>query len=1232
MVTAEVDGFKSSQVRSLARAFNDRLRSGIGDSVYRVAYWWFNLFRQVRMPSEDGFVFPSQGEFFEIYQHLDPENGTGQWPLQSQGDPEGANPASTMMQYVLGNTADVGQEDDRIANAGFRLWLGNEPPETLGDLWNVGKMQRGVLDPLTGEQSVPALEAAQNWFQVSSDYWSPHGKSWGGYFPNPVILADDCGSTDESGQGIPSLEIKFTSLQAGVSTAGLHGTVTTAGDGIVTVTYAGSCPYWTEYGNPAVDQVQFVLRMPLAYYVGVWNGASIDIDRFQINEWIEGPYTGQGVLTRQDGGHISRALWTFDTNFRGTEEQRGDNPNIKKIAFDFQEFFTRPYLLAPARGQKDGDSIKAIYPSGSTNATLAPGAFLTVQPDGGTTHYVESGYAVCGAYATATKLAEACLVKVLIDDVAVANFTLTPDETGAAEEMVWWKQSGGSRVQIQLDNGVRLNSGTLTVELAELYEIKPDFWDAYLLLRTAATSGGDQFGAGVDGSGLDSWEAKEISNNYLQYGCIYNPGAAGVRTIDAWVTDNPIYDDMRRLSRDCMRIARRQHILSYQIVNGKSVVKMKRWAYGLYNEKADLFKGIAPSSEAMASGDLEAGREYEVTGTGAINYRGRGFAAGQSFIASAEDLTFQSSGTAKLWEKDGIIHDALSGSWTNEWVSFLQLHAYHWSESSIWKRDAYADYYTFNNRCLFFAQYGGTRRFRTHINYGYGVDVKERPDHSGYNLIRNTESVQALYISPEAPTGYTFAEHANDPPYTVPTEFYQSCQIYQKPYEVESCTSDHNGASEVVTITFKERFQSVAGADATFSADASTWDAGQLASLVAETYRTDDNAMRDYVRNQAVGDYPCPWREGDAGTYSSVTSLTDNPFGACNPHMLFVKLIPEPYVDDNETQQRSDSLCRIDDLRHAEICLRAMCEGFVDGVTSERITCETSVGSLYDYTFENLCNEAFGGRWIGAFGSTVRPDEPAGHGPLPNTVMYADVFNRLSKSVNLLTKARVMVPFDLECKYDTYNGSKVVLQDWGDPCSGSGTQRAVWTGTPPGAGTFSGSSGWLSCGSSVSVSNSGGMNGCSGAGYAVTSERTIGSFRIAVNAAHLDSLSPTLQAAIQDSGGIMCKVTTTTHWPTGAVTGSSAASDPCGVLGHYFWDGVSGWTFAERTTETVACRATGGTETFDPGPGVPGGTFFYCRDTVPNESGNTAGISIAVDFLTDAGFYVQAGLSDLTGD
>jgi hypothetical protein len=84
------------------------------------------------------------------------------------------------------------------------------------------------------------------------------------------------------------------------------------------------------------------------------------------------------------------------------------------------------------------------------------------------------------------------------------------------------------------------------------------------------------------------------------------------------------------------------------------------------------------------------------------------------------------------------------------------------------------------------------------------------------------------------------------------------------------------------------------------------------------------------------------------------------------------------------------------------------------------VICAQGTGDLYDYSFETLCYEAFGGRWIGSMSLDARPEDPQGFGPLPNTRIYAQVFNRLSSAWNLLDKARLDFPYLLEAREVRY--------------------------------------------------------------------------------------------------------------------------------------------------------------------------------------------------------------------
>src|ERR1041385_2551360 len=94
------DPITSTQLAKIAAAFNDRLRSGLGDPTFRLIYYWLSLFRQARNPDETGFLFPALAEFFTAgYQMLNPQDGS--WPTIDPGTPEGANLACQIMAYVF---------------------------------------------------------------------------------------------------------------------------------------------------------------------------------------------------------------------------------------------------------------------------------------------------------------------------------------------------------------------------------------------------------------------------------------------------------------------------------------------------------------------------------------------------------------------------------------------------------------------------------------------------------------------------------------------------------------------------------------------------------------------------------------------------------------------------------------------------------------------------------------------------------------------------------------------------------------------------------------------------------------------------------------------------------------------------------------------------------------------------------------------------------------------------
>lgn len=1101
------DKITSTQYRLLARAFNGRLRSGVGDCAMRVAMLWFNLFRQFRNPDEGGYVFPSLGEFFDIYQLIEPEWSPGTtYPDTGPGEPEGANLGCPINQFVFGNPI-LTDEPDRL-NTGVDITTDNSPGETttVEDYWESGKRQRGAFDPNTGAQAAPAWDAAQTVFQFAFFFWSPMHKAWGGWQPIPLELTDDCGAgdPDDAGAGVPSWQYFFTALRMDVSTAGFNGTPGTNGDGFPTITYAGSCPCGSALY--AAGHVAGIVTTMFEYVVYVATGTDCETiaDRFPFSDWIIGPFTGGAQLVHTDGGMIARAVNAFATDFRGTPEQRNpDDFEIEKIGFDFQEFSTRQHYLAPNYGNSDGENITPVYPRAEWSGVSQIPQGTVGSTQYGSAHRYAPGFVLAGAFAKATNLYEPVSIAIMDGSKTLTTIKLKPDVDGNAQAMVWLKNAvTPDEMKIVLATTARFSGrGSLVVEVNELQAYKPNWWDYYLLARFGGSKGGIALlAAGVDGRGKDCDFAKSITDNYLANGCIVSPADQTIRDQGDWINDNPVYDTIRRMSKKSLRILRRQNLLSYEVSGGVSILRFKRFAFGMKNTRVDCFDGIAPPLDPVSSGDLIEGEGYIVRASAdAINkivYNGQQLLDGQQFIATA-NKKYETHGDAQVFVYDGIRHTALKKGETNEWVMFIQTKVYHDSADNLFKPEAYADYFPWCANAHFLSP-TAPPQFRRWAAYTNNVAL----DPDTFMPRVNPPSVQVQMLAPEAPTGYNFSAGANVT-FASPA-FCASRPIYEAPFEIDSCIVEDSD-NDIIKITFKQRFRAHPLAAGSVDKDPNAWAGGDIDVLrnvggTGEDYRTPDNALREYVLTQVNQDFPATLKTGDYAAGASPGSLGDLR-GAVYPHFFFVHLIPEPYEDFDDTAQDRDERCTVDAFQQMEVCLRAMCEGFVDGVTSLDLICKyflSGVNVMYDYAFENLCFQAFQGRWIGAFSLADRDDAPQGFGPMPDTLLYADVFNRLALAVNLLDKARLDVPIEFQSQDVNYAGSEdVTLTD----CSATSGCTTVGTCAAYGDGLGSAPASLISTGAWTPTVSIGASAGCSitGCPYQLTTGRIEQNYRVEID-------------------------------------------------------------------------------------------------------------------------------------
>jgi hypothetical protein len=546
----------------------------------------------------------------------------------------------------------------------------------------------------------------------------------------------------------------------------------------------------------------------------------------------------------------------------------------------------------------------------------------------------------------------------------------------------------------------------------------------------------------MNGSGRDEG-GYEIGATLRRLGCIANRhGSPGLSVPPAAINEHPVAEAARLWSQ-CVRIFPRRQLVGYAVEGGKSILWFRRYSLGT---------GGNPSKTVIEPGafGIRNGYEYAVGGTGSIVYATEVFAAGSHFVGQESETDFWVlSGSPIVWEiQTGILdqpggadmwagiveqvcHEAPVGGFTNEWLMGVQFKPYHPSPSSLWKPGAYSDYFCLNDPAAFYApEVSNDPALAWQLAYGErvkgrygGTLIAEMPTGYRYMPVNVFWSQQYLNQNYESRADWD--------------KFCKSRRIYEPDVEIESCEAVTEGTTELVKVTMTGRFHSTSGAPSSVIRDVSTWN---LTALQAEPFRTADNGIRMYLAHAATGRNFTPLI-GDNAWNSKVQDLPDNPYGSYYPHFYAVKLIPEPYEDDNDTQDQHDTPLFQDPLAMAETYLRVMAEGCVDHDQSlERLLKYITDNSampdswgVHDYRHEELLRQAFGGSSVSLMPSTptvltdadsVRIDAPHGFGPPPSTSVSAEVFNRLVKAVNLLTRFRLMIPYDIQAESWVYEGSR----------------------------------------------------------------------------------------------------------------------------------------------------------------------------------------------------------------
>lgn len=902
------DAITSTQMRALARAFNDRIRSGLGDCAWRIAWWWWSMWHDVRNPiylgPEDliGSWAP-QDEALAYYIHL-PKSAIG-WPDGDAGEEGGPNVVNPLIGWVFGNAA-VGYYDETGRLGSFPL----RNAVSAAEAWSLAKEQRGAYDPDTGNQNVPAFQAAQSfqpivWGNINParNVWGAdrdlpsYQQTWGGMMPSPPWV----GTCED--METPEFELRLTPLR----------------EGLPLLTYS-SCTH-------------YIITSPLAYFVCLVATAEL-VAEVSRADYIEGPYQDAATPARNAGDQLQRLFHSYAASMRGTASQRASGAyDVDVYAFDWERFLASQYWLAPALGVTSGGSVVAQYNTHEFTGAVSIAAGTESSP-----HLYRSGYVRAGCFIEASGLTAPCDIEIMDGATVLRTVTCAASYHGSLE--LWESYSEASvvydlRVRLKTTATFSSTDGYIRVEANEVMAYRPQLHDAFFVARMLCAQRQT-----MDRDGSQVSVSREASDNWFRFGCLNSTGE--IYPAD-YASENGLLENARKWTRENIRCIPREMIQGYEVVveNGveKSVLHIDRYHY-VSGVQLDVMEGIVDAIEHTA----------EVRGT------------------------------------------------TNEWVMVHQLCPYGISDSNVLKPEVMADHFGLVDRCHFYDT----------------QSISDKP------WRRNIGWMDSIAWAPQAPTGYRYYPSNNPRGLQGGNEdsrrrFYKSCQVYEAPDEIERAEAYTLGGGDFVRVVFTRRFQHTSSAPAApVTRDFHLWDADAIAADATSNYRTLENGIMEYMLRQKLGIECQRAVIGDTSARSYLWDIYGTARGACFPKLYFIRLVPEPYEDSNDFQDKDDTACTFDAFLQMDAYLAAMCEGFVDGMTSVAYSCQTAEGTAFDYSYARLCAEAFGDASVGLLPHAIRSDQPLGHGPLPRTKMYAEVFNRFSSAVNLLTKCRIWLTVEME--------------------------------------------------------------------------------------------------------------------------------------------------------------------------------------------------------------------------
>lgn len=624
----------------LARAINQRIISGIGDSAWRIFYYAYSTFRGVRNPQDSS--FPAQDEWFKFYANIEPKMAWGKfgWPEVQAGEAQGANVANPFMAWIFGNKARTTKADGTPDNTKDGIHGYWSEPIRLGGLEIA--MPRNMPRNISGDPNLNTV-----WYDCQLQ------RGCAAFIPNYKYLQRNALTPSSKELSLVSLGI--------TSAARRHLRYVT--EALSMGRYAPSYVPKTDgkggvfrKKNAAKDQIEQAIFYYLSYFRGTedqrakhnLSGKDVTVDGFDFETF----FSRQFLLAPS----YSKPKYELNQDGSVKKDNFGNN-KIKYDSFGYPELFPEGtasfYWSFPLSFDNQENIIQTqdnntFYFSGNTKQETVFNTNPNPSVDKNrfclSAIFIQTSDIAVKFTSEADSLLNGLFIDIYVnktiyesvpilpeDKYKISNRTGVVNDSNVSQENQYriyqfnkihyfkYPVKGGVTFKVRGSKGVAVPThksfGTVSlgykiktpqtaqqnfsifIKFAHVLEMKPSAADAYVMMRVATTEGMGTDAGQMDPVGhFNCDSAKTVFTNYIRYGVAYNFTKKTLYQNDAYVSANPVYESTRKFISSNIRMADRVSLVDYEInSSGKSVLYFNRYAMGMKNTGIDIFRNLGPS-------------------------------------------------------------------------------------------------------------------------------------------------------------------------------------------------------------------------------------------------------------------------------------------------------------------------------------------------------------------------------------------------------------------------------------------------------------------------------------------------------------------------------------------------------------------------------------------------------------------------------------------------------------